>query len=68
MRRGGSCRRSGPRGGLVAETKARGLELTGLNGLLKLFHLKKLGVTHWSSLLLAAHLGSGDATVARAWF
>jgi hypothetical protein len=52
----------------VAETKARGLELTGPNGLLKLFHLKKLGVTHWSSLLLAAHLGSGDATVARAWF
>jgi len=38
VRRGGSCRRSGPRGGLVAETKARGLELTGPNGLLKLFH------------------------------
>jgi transposase len=28
---------------------------------------KKLGVTHWSSRLLAAHLGIGDATVARAW-
>jgi len=27
VRRGGSCRRSRPRGGLVAETKARGLEL-----------------------------------------
>lgn len=26
-----------------------------------------LGVTHWSSRLLAAHLGIGDATVARAW-
>ncbi len=29
--------------------------------------LKKLGVTHWSSRLLAAHLGIGNATVARAW-
>ncbi len=28
---------------------------------------KKLGVTHWSSRLLAAHLGVGNATVARAW-
>ena len=28
---------------------------------------KKLGVTHWSSRLLAAHLGIGNATVARAW-
>lgn len=28
---------------------------------------KKLGVTHWSTRLLAAHLGIGDATVARAW-
>jgi transposase/transposase-like protein len=28
---------------------------------------KKLGVTHWSSRLLAAHLGMGNATVARAW-
>src|SRR4051794_41308822 len=28
---------------------------------------RKLGVTHWSSRLLAAHLGIGDATVARAW-
>nr|WP_240322849.1 IS630 family transposase [Austwickia chelonae] len=28
---------------------------------------KKYGVTHWSSRLLAAHLGIGDATVARAW-
>ncbi len=28
---------------------------------------KKLGVTHWSSRLLATHLGIGDATVARAW-
>jgi transposase len=27
----------------------------------------KLGVTHWSSRLLGAHLGIGDATVARAW-
>ena len=27
----------------------------------------KLGVTHWSSRLLAAHLRIGDATVARAW-
>ncbi len=26
-----------------------------------------LGVTHWSTRLLAAHLGIGDATVARAW-
>jgi len=26
-----------------------------------------LGVTHWSSRLLAAQLGVGDATVARAW-
>jgi transposase-like protein len=26
-----------------------------------------LGVTHWSSRLLARHLGIGDATVARAW-
>jgi transposase len=25
------------------------------------------GVTHWSSRLLARHLGIGDATVARAW-
>ncbi len=28
---------------------------------------KKLGVTHWSTRLLARHLGVGDATVARAW-
>jgi transposase len=28
---------------------------------------KKFGVTHWSSRLLATHLGIGDATVARAW-
>jgi transposase-like protein len=28
---------------------------------------KRLGVTHWSSRLLAAHLGIGNATVARAW-
>jgi transposase len=28
---------------------------------------KRLGVTHWSSRLLAAELGVGDATVARAW-
>ena len=28
---------------------------------------KKFGVTHWSSRLLAGHLGIGDATVARAW-
>src|SRR3954447_2395664 len=28
---------------------------------------KKLGVTHWSSRLMAAHLGIGNATVARAW-
>jgi transposase len=27
----------------------------------------KLAVTHWSSRLLGAHLGIGDATVARAW-
>jgi transposase/transposase-like protein len=27
----------------------------------------KLGVTHWSSRLLAAQLGIGNATVARAW-
>jgi len=27
----------------------------------------KLAVTHWSSRLLARHLGVGDATVARAW-
>lgn len=27
----------------------------------------KLGVTHWSSRLLAARLGIGNATVARAW-
>ena len=27
----------------------------------------RLGVTHWSSRLLAGHLGLGDATVARAW-
>ena len=26
-----------------------------------------LGITHWSSRLLARHLGIGDATVARAW-
>ena len=26
-----------------------------------------LGVTHWSTRLLAAHLGVGDATVARCW-
>jgi transposase len=28
---------------------------------------KKLGVTHWSSRLMATHLGVGNATVARAW-
>jgi transposase len=28
---------------------------------------KKYGVTHWSSRLLAEHLGVGNATVARAW-
>ena len=28
---------------------------------------KKYGVTHWSTRLLARHLGVGDATVARAW-
>jgi hypothetical protein len=28
---------------------------------------KKLGVTHWSTRLLAKHLGTGDATVAKAW-
>jgi transposase len=28
---------------------------------------KRLGVTHWSSRLLAARLGVGNATVARAW-
>ena len=28
---------------------------------------KKYGVTHWSSRLLAGHLGVGNATVARAW-
>jgi len=28
---------------------------------------KKLGVTHWSSRLLAERLGIGNATVARAW-
>ena len=28
---------------------------------------KKLGVTQWSSRLLAANLGVGNATVARAW-
>jgi len=28
---------------------------------------KKLGVTHWSSRLLAVRLGVGNATVARAW-
>ena len=28
---------------------------------------KKYGVTHWSSRLLAARLGIGNATVARAW-
>lgn len=28
---------------------------------------KKHGVTHWSSRLLADHLGIGNATVARAW-
>jgi transposase len=27
----------------------------------------KLGVTHWSTRLLAGQLGVGDATVARAW-
>src|SRR5690242_4146695 len=27
----------------------------------------ELGATHWSSRLLAAHLGIGDATVARVW-
>lgn len=28
---------------------------------------ESLGVTHWSSRLLAGHLGISDATVARAW-
>ena len=28
---------------------------------------RKYGVTHWSSRLLARHLGIGNATVARAW-
>lgn len=28
---------------------------------------KKLGVTHWSSRLLAGRLGVGNATIARAW-
>jgi transposase/DNA-binding CsgD family transcriptional regulator len=28
---------------------------------------RKYGVTHWSSRLLARHLGVGNATVARAW-
>ncbi|MFC3244693.1 IS630 family transposase [Gordonia humi] len=28
---------------------------------------RKYGVTHWSSRLLAGHLGIGNATVARAW-
>ncbi len=28
---------------------------------------RKYAVTHWSSRLLARHLGIGDATVARAW-
>ena len=28
---------------------------------------ERLGVTHWSTRLLAAELGVGDATVARAW-
>src|SRR5712691_6082692 len=28
---------------------------------------KRLGVTHWSTRLLAGELGVGDATVARAW-
>jgi len=28
---------------------------------------KKLSVTHWSTRLLARHLGIGDATVAKAW-
>jgi transposase len=28
---------------------------------------ERLGVTHWSTRLLADHLGLGDATVARAW-
>ncbi|WP_425556668.1 IS630 family transposase, partial [Gordonia humi] len=28
---------------------------------------KKYGVTHWSSRLLAGHLGVGNATIARAW-
>lgn len=28
---------------------------------------KRLGVTHWSTRLLAKHLGIGDATVAKAW-
>jgi len=28
---------------------------------------ERLGVTHWSSRLMAAELGIGDATVARAW-
>jgi transposase len=28
---------------------------------------KRYGVTHWSTRLLARHLGVGDATIARAW-
>ncbi len=28
---------------------------------------ERLGLTHWSTRLLARHLGVGDATVARAW-
>ena len=28
---------------------------------------ERLGVTHWSTRLLARHLGIGDATVAKAW-
>jgi len=28
---------------------------------------KRLGVTHWSTRLLAAEIGVADATVARAW-
>jgi hypothetical protein len=28
---------------------------------------ERLGVTHWSTRLLADHLGLGDATIARAW-
>ena len=28
---------------------------------------KKLGITHWSSRLLAAHLGTSNGTVAKAW-